>query len=88
MSDSIERKLGVDMTSTVFYLSSEVTVDPSRWRHLCGVPDVRLWVVLDDLNEISETDEGNNDMSVPINVHGCVGSLSFYLFFIGCLAEM
>ena len=88
MSDSIEQKLRVDMTSTVFDLYSEVTVDPSKWRHLCGVPGVRLSVVLDDLDQISETDEGNNDMSVPINVHGCVGSLPFYLFFIGCLAEM
>ena len=81
MSNSIERKLQVDMTSTVFDLSSEVTVKPSKWRHLCDVPDVRLWVVLDYLDEISEINEGNNDLSIPINVHGCRGTLPLcYVF--------
>ena len=71
--DTITQKLAVDMGSKVLDLVDKVPLNPSKWRHLCGVPDVHLWVVLDDLDEIAETDETNNYVKFPLSVKRCKG---------------
>ena len=54
MPDKVREKLTVDTVSKVLDLSDSVPVDPSKWRHLCGATDAYLWVVIDDLDEITE----------------------------------
>ena len=73
MPVKVREKLTVDTVSNMLDLSDSVPVDPSKWRHLCGATDAYLWVVIDDLDEITETDETNNEKKFAINVKGCEG---------------